>query len=54
MQLAVDVQLPKLFAGVDGGAIYIDTECCYKPKRLEQIAKAAVEHCREIATTSGN
>lgn len=53
MQLAVDVQLPTAFAGVNGSAVFLDTECCYKPKRLEQIARAAVQHINEIASTSG-
>ena len=38
-QLAVDVQLPKEKGGLDGTAIYIDTEGTFRPERIESMAK---------------
>ena len=40
-QLAVNVQLPKEKGGLDGAALFIDTEGTFRPERIEQIAKAA-------------
>jgi DNA repair protein RadA len=40
-QLAVNVQLPKEKGGVEGTAIYIDTENTFRPERIQQMAKAA-------------
>jgi len=38
-QLAVNVQLPVSEGGLDGGAIYIDTENTFRPERIQQMAK---------------
>ena len=38
-QLCVTVQLPKEQGGLDGGALYIDTENSFRPERIVQIAK---------------
>ena len=38
-QLCVTVQLPKDKGGLDGGALYIDTENSFRPERIVQIAK---------------
>jgi len=51
-QLAVDVQLPVEFGGIGGHCVYVDTECCYVPKRVEEIANAAIQHCLSIASQS--
>ncbi len=40
-QLAVNAQLPKSKGGLEGGAIYIDTENTFRPERIQQMAKAA-------------
>ncbi|ODS41866.1 MAG: DNA repair and recombination protein RadA [Candidatus Altiarchaeales archaeon IMC4] len=40
-QLAVNVQLPKKEGGLDGCAIYIDTENTFRPERIQQMAKSA-------------
>ncbi|MFC2162595.1 DNA repair and recombination protein RadA [Candidatus Altiarchaeota archaeon] len=39
-QLAVNVQLPKEKGGLDGCAIYIDTENTFRPERIQQMAEA--------------
>ncbi|MFH1054486.1 MAG: DNA repair and recombination protein RadA [Candidatus Altiarchaeota archaeon] len=39
-QLAVNVQLPKNKGGLEGTAIYIDTENTFRPDRIQQMAKA--------------
>jgi len=39
-QLAVNVQLAKNKGGLEGGAIYIDTENTFRPERIQQMAKA--------------
>ncbi len=41
LQLAVNVQLPVEKGGLNGKAIFIDTEGTFRPERLQQIAKAA-------------
>ncbi|XP_071790472.1 DNA repair protein RAD51 homolog 3-like [Asterias amurensis] len=49
IQLAVDVQIPQFFGGVEGEAIYVDTEGSFIPQRAADMAVAMVEHCRGIA-----
>ncbi|MBN2112179.1 DNA repair and recombination protein RadA [Candidatus Woesearchaeota archaeon] len=39
-QLAVSVQLPKNKGGIEGSAVYIDTENTFRPERIIQIADA--------------
>ena len=39
-QLCVNVQLPKEEGGLEGGALYIDTEHTFRPERIVQIARA--------------
>ncbi len=39
-QLSVNVQLPKSKGGLEGTAIYIDTENTFRPDRIQQMAKA--------------
>ncbi|KAG8587632.1 hypothetical protein GDO81_005736, partial [Engystomops pustulosus] len=48
MQLAVDVQIPQCFGGVDGEVVYIDTENSFIVERLVDIASACVLHCSLI------
>ncbi|XP_073521468.1 DNA repair protein RAD51 homolog 3 isoform X3 [Phyllobates terribilis] len=48
MQLAVDVQIPECFGGVDGETVYIDTEGSFIVERLVDIANACVLHCSLI------
>ncbi|XP_069471262.1 DNA repair protein RAD51 homolog 3 isoform X2 [Ambystoma mexicanum] len=51
MQLSVDVQIPECFGGVDGEAVYIDTEGSFMVDRAVDIADACLQHCRLIAET---
>ncbi len=39
-QLVVNVQLPKDKGGLEGKALFVDTENTFRPERIEQIAKA--------------
>ncbi|XP_014786211.1 DNA repair protein RAD51 homolog 3 isoform X3 [Octopus bimaculoides] len=50
MQLAVDVQIPECFGGVEGEAIYIDTEGSFIVERLQDIAEVTVRHCQNLNT----
>ncbi|XP_035501124.2 DNA repair protein RAD51 homolog 3 [Scophthalmus maximus] len=45
LQLVVDVQVPQCFGGVEGQAIYIDTEGSFLLQRVVDVAAAAVRHC---------
>jgi RecA/RadA recombinase len=49
MQLALDVQIPHMFSGVGGSAIYIDTEGSFWPQRAHNMAAALSEHLKKIA-----
>ena len=49
MQLAVAVQLPIAFGGLDGEALYIDCEGSLVPGRLREIAAAACAQVQQIA-----
>ncbi len=40
-QLAVNVQKPVEEGGLEGGAIYIDTENTFRPERIQQMAEGA-------------
>lgn len=52
MQLALDVQIPPIFRGCGGEAVYIDTEGSLHISRLRQMAEAVVDHLRQIASTA--
>eukprot|EP00047_Mylnosiga_fluctuans_P019109 m.78774 g.78774 ORF g.78774 m.78774 type:complete len:353 (+) comp7981_c0_seq4:114-1172(+) len=54
MQLAVDVQIPSCFGGLEGEAVYIDTEGSFVPERAQEIAHAAVRYLRDSATDPNN
>lgn len=47
-QLAVNVQLPKEKGGLDGHAIWIDTEGTFRPARIEQLAIAKSLDPKEV------
>ncbi|XP_041456773.1 DNA repair protein RAD51 homolog 3-like [Lytechinus variegatus] len=51
IQLCVDVQIPGCLGGVEGEAVYIDTEGSFIPQRAWDIAQAASEHCYTMAGT---
>lgn len=52
IQLAVDVQIPDEFGGLNGEAIYIDTEGSFIVERVVDIAAAAVKHMEHVAHSS--
>jgi len=47
-QLAVNVQTPKEDGGLDGTAIFIDTENTFRPERIKQMADAKKLDAEEI------
>ena len=49
IQLAVDVQIPVVFGGLGGKAVYIDTEGSFMIDRVQDIASAAVRHIASVA-----
>ena len=51
MQLAVDVQIPECFGGVEGEAIFIDTEGSFMVDRVVDLATACIQHLQLIAKT---
>ncbi|XP_062500278.1 DNA repair protein RAD51 homolog 3-like isoform X2 [Corticium candelabrum] len=48
-QLAVDVTIPEEFGGVDGEAVYLDTEGTFVVDRVVDIAVAAHNHLENVA-----
>eukprot|EP00884_Botryococcus_braunii_P002529 jgi/Botrbrau1/12277/Bobra.0323s0017.1 len=52
IQLSVDVQIPSAFKGVDGTAVYIDTEGSFMVERVEEIAEAMVKHVHKIVRST--
>ncbi|XP_036124645.1 DNA repair protein RAD51 homolog 3 isoform X2 [Molossus molossus] len=51
MQLAVDVQIPECFGGVEGEAVFIDTEGSFIVDRVVDLATACIQHLQLIAGT---
>ncbi|XP_041861030.1 DNA repair protein RAD51 homolog 3 [Melanotaenia boesemani] len=49
MQLAVDVQVPQCFGGVEGQVVFVDTEGSFLLQRVVDIATATVRHCSLLA-----
>jgi hypothetical protein len=54
MQLALDVQIPAVFRGCGGEAVYIDTEGSCLPSRLATMAAALVKHLQQIARSAAS
>eukprot|EP01084_Bolivina_argentea_P075149 136254_1 len=50
-QLALDVQIPASMGGVQGEAIYIDSEGSLSADRLAEMADAIVAHLKKVART---
>lgn len=48
LQLCVNVQMPSELDGLDGEAVFIDTNCGYSPYRFRSIAKAQSTLCQNI------
>ncbi|XP_015454820.1 DNA repair protein RAD51 homolog 3 isoform X2 [Pteropus alecto] len=51
MQLAIDVQIPECFGGVEGEAVFIDTEGSFMVDRVVDLATACIQHLHLIAGT---
>ena len=51
MQLAVDVQIPECFGGVEAEALFIDTEGSFMVNRVVDLATACIQHLHLIAGT---
>lgn len=51
MQLAIDVQIPECFGGVEGEAVFIDTEGSFMVDRVVDLANACIQHLQLIAGT---
>ncbi|CAH8518305.1 unnamed protein product [Schistosoma turkestanicum] len=46
LQACVNVQIPKWFSGLNGQALFLDTEGNFIPERVRQIASALANHCK--------
>lgn len=53
MQLALNVQIPRCYGGVDGRALYIDAEGGVTAERVTQLAEALLLHLQRQARTRG-
>ncbi|XP_052799849.1 DNA repair protein RAD51 homolog 3-like isoform X2 [Mya arenaria] len=49
MQLVCDVRIPHVFGGLEGEAVYIDTQGGVVIERLVSMATATIQHCQQIA-----
>ncbi|CAH8545635.1 unnamed protein product [Dicrocoelium dendriticum] len=54
IQACLTVQLPRWFGGLEGEAVFIDTEGSFVPRRARQMAEALVDHCRRHLTLQTN
>jgi RAD51-like protein 2 len=52
VQLSVSVQIPREFGGVDGEAVYIDTEGSFMAERASDVAAACARHLGVISRDS--
>ncbi|KAG5450392.1 DNA repair protein rad51c, partial [Clonorchis sinensis] len=46
IQTCLTVQLPRWFGGLEGEAVFIDSEGNFVPRRAKQMAESLVTHCR--------
>ncbi|KAH8871936.1 DNA repair protein RAD51 like [Schistosoma japonicum] len=46
LQACVNVQIPKWFSGLNGQALFLDTEGNFIPERVRQISVALENHCK--------
>jgi RAD51-like protein 2 len=49
IQLAINVQLPVAFSGLDGEAVYIDTEGSFSKERFSDMAQGFLQHLRKVS-----
>jgi RAD51-like protein 2 len=52
IQLAINVQIPELFNGIGGEAIYIDTEGSFMVERVAEMAGEVSSHLLKLAKSS--
>ncbi|VDM34820.1 unnamed protein product [Hydatigera taeniaeformis] len=48
LQTCLTVQIPQWCGGLDGEAVFLDTEGSFVPKRLHQMAVELVNHCQSM------
>uniref|UniRef100_A0A7S3DKA6 DNA repair protein RAD51 homolog 3 n=1 Tax=Palpitomonas bilix TaxID=652834 RepID=A0A7S3DKA6_9EUKA len=53
MQLCANVQIPAFFGGVEGEALYVDTEGSFTPERMNDIAIALHKHLLHMVKSRG-
>uniref|UniRef100_A0A182JVZ0 DNA repair protein RAD51 homolog 3 n=1 Tax=Anopheles christyi TaxID=43041 RepID=A0A182JVZ0_9DIPT len=49
LQLSVNVQIPHQLGGLQGRAVYLDTNYGFSPQRVQEMAQACHKHCTNIA-----
>ncbi|XP_053659771.1 DNA repair protein RAD51 homolog 3-like [Anopheles marshallii] len=49
LQLSVNVQIPRRLGGLQGRAVYLDTNYGFCPQRVREMAQACHTHCTNIA-----
>ncbi|XP_053671536.1 DNA repair protein RAD51 homolog 3 [Anopheles nili] len=49
LQLLINVQIPRQLGGVEGCAVYLDTNYGFSPQRVREMAHACQIHCRNLA-----
>lgn len=54
MQLALNVQIPRVFHGMEGEAVYIDTEGSFMAERASDMATCLINHLRFTAERDQN
>ncbi len=52
IQLAINVQIPELFNGIGGEAIYLDTEGSFMVERVAEMAQEVSQHLLKLARSS--
>ena len=53
IQLAMDVGIPPYLGGVDGEAVYIDSEGSFMPQRAKEIAEGLASHITSLSRRKG-
>ncbi|XP_049281159.1 uncharacterized protein LOC125762729 isoform X2 [Anopheles funestus] len=48
LQLSVNVQIPRQLGGLQGRAVYLDTNYGFCPQRVREMAQACHTHCKNI------
>ncbi|XP_058061588.1 DNA repair protein RAD51 homolog 3-like [Anopheles bellator] len=48
LQLSVNVQIPRQLGGLEGRVAYLDTKYGFSPQRIQEMAKACLDHCTKM------